>query len=306
MQEIDPTAWVHESAFLYGRIQIGGRSSVRPRVVMRSENAHISIGRMTNVQDFVMVHVGYDAPTTIGEFCSITHHATIHGATIEDACLIGIGATVMDDARVGRGSIVAPGAVVTEGTVIPPGSIAVGTPAKVIKQRDCSRENRLNAWTYHRNAEAYRRSDQVLAREHEGGSYETLEISGERAQIALHPGPRANLQRQRAPRDWDIEMCGVREGMLEAVPMLFGLIPATVRETQCTAQGAGYCRFEVTWKRSPRTGLVLGAAFGALTVGIVAIPWAGFRMTVLGLAILLFAAIPGMHISARHEEAKFD
>jgi carbonic anhydrase/acetyltransferase-like protein (isoleucine patch superfamily) len=114
---------------------------------------------MTNLQDFVMVHVGDDEPTRIGDFCSITHHATVHGATVEDDCLIGIAAVVMNGAVVGRGSIVAPGAVVTEGTVIPPHSIAAGVPARVIKGRDCSVENRMNAWSYHRNAEAYRRGE---------------------------------------------------------------------------------------------------------------------------------------------------
>jgi len=156
---IDPSAWIAPSAELYGNVHVGPGASLWPRCVIRCECHAVRIGRMSNLQDFVMIHVGYDAPTTIGEFCSITHHATIHGATIEDACLIGIGATVMDGARVGRGSIVAPGAVVTEGTVIPPHSIVVGTPAKVIKQRDCSHENRLNAWLYHRNAQAYRQGD---------------------------------------------------------------------------------------------------------------------------------------------------
>ena len=103
-----------------------------------------------------MIHVGYDEPTRIGDFCSITHHATIHGATIGDDCLVGINATVMNGALVGRGSIVAPGAVVTEGTVIPPGSIVAGIPARIIKQRDNRADNRLNAWAYHRNAQAYR------------------------------------------------------------------------------------------------------------------------------------------------------
>ncbi|HXK21312.1 MAG TPA: gamma carbonic anhydrase family protein, partial [Myxococcota bacterium] len=128
-------------------------------VVMRAECQQIRVGRMTNVQDFVMVHVGYDDPTTIGEFCSIAHHATVHGCTIEDHCLVGVGAVVMDGAVVGRGSIVAGGAVVTEGKKFPPGSILAGVPAKVIAARDSARENRLNAWLYHRNACFTRRGD---------------------------------------------------------------------------------------------------------------------------------------------------
>ncbi|MCG8589251.1 MAG: gamma carbonic anhydrase family protein [Proteobacteria bacterium] len=157
--EVAPEAWIDESAQLFGAVSVAAHASVWPRVVIRAECQEVSIGRLSNVQDFVMIHVGYGHPTVIGEFCSITHHATVHGATIEDQCLVGINATIMDGAVVGAGSVVAPGAVVTEGTQIPPGSIAAGIPAKVIRQRDSARENRLNAWLYHRNAAAYRRGE---------------------------------------------------------------------------------------------------------------------------------------------------
>jgi len=160
MQTIDPTVWIAPSAELYGRITIGADSSLWPKCVIRAEAQEVRIGRHTNLQDFVMIHVGYDAPTVIGDFCSITHHATVHGARVEDACLVGINAVLMDGAVIGRGSIVAPGAVVTEGTIIPPGSIVAGVPAKVIKQRDSTADNRLNAWLYWRNARAYRTGDQ--------------------------------------------------------------------------------------------------------------------------------------------------
>ena len=160
MQQIDPSVYVAPSAELYGRIQVGEGSSLWPHCVVRSECQHVRVGRMTNLQDFVMVHVGYDHPTEIGDFCSITHHATIHGAVVEDDCLIGIQATVMDGAVIGRGSIVAPGAVVREAMVVPPESIVAGVPAKVLKQRNSTAENRLNAWHYHRNAQAYKRGEQ--------------------------------------------------------------------------------------------------------------------------------------------------
>ncbi|MCP3983225.1 MAG: gamma carbonic anhydrase family protein [bacterium] len=159
VQSIDPKAWIAESAELYGRITVGADSSLWPHCVIRSECQEVVVGRTTNLQDFVMIHVGYDHPTHIGDFCSVTHHATIHGAVIEDDCLIGINAVVMDGAVIGRGSIVAPGAVVTEGTRVPSHSIVAGIPAKIIKQRDNTAENRLNALNYHRNAEAYRRGD---------------------------------------------------------------------------------------------------------------------------------------------------
>lgn len=157
--EIDPSAWVAPSAQLYGKVSIGADSSVWHNAVMRAECCDIRIGRMTNIQDFAMIHVSFDDSTVIGDFCSITHHATVHGCTIEDHCLVGINAVVMDGAVIGRGSIVAGGAMVPEGRVYPPGSIIAGVPAKVIGERDSSRANRLNAWVYHYNAQRSRQGD---------------------------------------------------------------------------------------------------------------------------------------------------
>ncbi len=156
---------IHESVFrapgvqIYGRVTIAEHVSLWPHAVIRAEAQEVRIGRFTNLQDFAMIHVGYDAPTVIGEFCSITHRATIHGATIGDHCLVGIGATIMDGAVIGKGSIVGGGALVPEGKVFPPGVVLVGIPAKVIAERDSSRENRLNAWKYERNARGYRRGE---------------------------------------------------------------------------------------------------------------------------------------------------
>ena len=158
-QSIHSSVYVAPSAELYGRLRIGAESSIWPKVVIRAESHDVEIGRYTNLQDFVMVHIGYDHPTSIGDFCSITHHATVHGCTIEDDCLIGINAVVMDGAVIGRGSIVAGGAMIKEGDVFPPHSIIGGVPAKRIGERDCSRPNRMNAWQYHWNAQAYKRDE---------------------------------------------------------------------------------------------------------------------------------------------------
>lgn len=158
-QSIDPSVYIAPSAELYGDLRIGAESSIWPRVVVRSETHGVEIGRYTNIQDFVMIHIGFDYPVSIGDFCSITHHATVHGCTIEDDCLIGINSVIMDGAVIGRGSIVAGGAMIKEGEVFAPGSIIGGVPAKKIAERDSSRENRLNAWQYHWNAQAYRRGE---------------------------------------------------------------------------------------------------------------------------------------------------
>jgi carbonic anhydrase/acetyltransferase-like protein (isoleucine patch superfamily) len=156
---IDPSVFVSPSAQIYGSVEIEAESSIWPNVVIRAEAQHVRIGRYTNLQDFVMVHVGYDDPTEIGDFCSITHHATVHGCKIEDDCLIGINAVVMDGAIIGKGSIVAGGAMIRENSVFEPGSIIAGVPAKKIGERDSARPNRKNAWLYHLNAQAYKRGD---------------------------------------------------------------------------------------------------------------------------------------------------
>lgn len=153
------SVWIAPSAQLYGRICIDEGSSVWHNAVARAECQEIHIGRISNVQDFAMLHVGFDHPTEIGAFCSITHHAVVHGCRIGDDCLVGIGAVIMDGAEIGRGSIVAAGAVVLEGHAFPPHAVIAGVPARQIGERDASVANRMNAWHYHRNAQAYRRGD---------------------------------------------------------------------------------------------------------------------------------------------------
>ncbi|MFI5321583.1 MAG: gamma carbonic anhydrase family protein [Myxococcota bacterium] len=159
LQSIHTSVFVAPGVQLYGKVAIGEDSSLWPNVVIRAECQHVQIGRNSNIQDFTMIHVGYDDATVIGDWVSVTHRAVIHGATIEDDCLIGIGAIVMDGAVIGRGSIVAPGAVVREKMIVPPHSLVAGVPARVIKQRDFGAENRANARNYLRNAQAYARGE---------------------------------------------------------------------------------------------------------------------------------------------------
>ena len=159
MLEIHDSVWVAPGAQVYGNVRIAAGCSLWPHATIRSEACDVEVGRMTNIQDFAMVHVGFESPTRIGEFCSITHHATVHGAAIGDHSLVGIGAVVMDGAEIGPGSIVGTGCVVPEGKRFGPGAVLVGVPAKQIAERDSSRANRLNAWNYWRNAEHYRRGE---------------------------------------------------------------------------------------------------------------------------------------------------
>ena len=153
--EVDPEAWVHERALVYGRVRIGPLASVWPNAVIRAEMHHAAIGRGSNVQDFAMIHVGYDTPAVIGEMCSITHHATIHGATLGERVLVGINATVMDGAVIGDDSIVAGHALVREGAEFAPGSVIAGVPAKLVATRDNRAANLKNAEFYIANARAY-------------------------------------------------------------------------------------------------------------------------------------------------------
>ncbi len=152
---LDHPAFIHDSALIYGKVYIGPGVSVWPHVVMRAEMHEIRIGARTNIQDFVMLHVGNFTPTVVGEDCSITHHATLHGCTIGDRCLIGINATLMDGARVGANSIVAGHSILTEGSVFPENSVIAGVPAKQVATRDNSKANLFNSVFYQLSAANY-------------------------------------------------------------------------------------------------------------------------------------------------------
>ena len=159
MADISKAAFVHPSALLYGQIALETGVSIWPYVVARAELHAITVGEFSNIQDFVMLHVGYDTPTVIGTYCSITHRATLHGCTIGSHCLIGIGATIMDGAVIGDNSIVGEHALVRPGFKAPPGSIVAGVPARIVRTQDSRIPNRMNALLYHENALAYARGE---------------------------------------------------------------------------------------------------------------------------------------------------
>tara|TARA_R110000824_G_scaffold155226_1_gene327501 strand:+ start:49431 stop:49997 length:567 start_codon:yes stop_codon:yes gene_type:complete len=160
---LENPAFIHDTALVYGKVHVAEGASLWPYVVIRSEMFEVRIGKRSNVQDFVMIHVGSGSPTIIGENCSITHHCTIHGAEIGDNCLIGINSTIMDGAKIGANCIIAGHSIVTEGTVIPDNSIVAGAPAKVIKSRDNRVANAMNAAFYYENAKAYAMGEHRIA-----------------------------------------------------------------------------------------------------------------------------------------------
>ena len=169
---LEALALLHPTAQLYGRIHIAAGASIWPYVVMRSEMHEIRIGARTNLQDFVMVHVGVSTPTVVGEDCSITHHVTLHGCEIGDRCLIGINATIMDGARIGANSIVAGHSIVMQNQVFPPNSVIGGVPARLITTRDCGEANRRNAVFYETIARGYTRGEERLSAEQVRAIYE--------------------------------------------------------------------------------------------------------------------------------------
>lgn len=132
-RQIASSAWIAPNATVVGDVTLGDESSIWFNCVLRGDLAPIRIGKQSNVQDGCILHVGAEFPCTLGDRVSLGHGAIVHGATIEDDCLIGMRATVLNGAVVGKGSIVGAGAVVPEKMVIPPGSLVLGLPAKVVK-----------------------------------------------------------------------------------------------------------------------------------------------------------------------------
>ena len=129
---IPASCYVDPSAQVIGDVGLGEQASIWMNAVVRGDVHAIRIGARSNVQDCAVLHgMRYLYPVTIGEMVTIGHNATVHGCTVGDAVLIGIGAIVLNDARIGEGSIIAAGAVIPEHTVIPPRSLVAGVPGKV-------------------------------------------------------------------------------------------------------------------------------------------------------------------------------
>lgn len=158
---IDPSAWVAPGAVIVGNVRLEAGSSIWFNTVLRGDKEAIVIGEGSNVQDNCAAHVAEGFPLTLGKRVSVGHGAVIHGSTIEDDCLIGMGSVVLDGAHIGTGSLVAAGAVVLGGTVVPPGSLVAGTPAKVRRQLSDEEKQGLieNAESYYNLRDLHRSED---------------------------------------------------------------------------------------------------------------------------------------------------
>lgn len=134
------SVFVAEGAFVIGDVEIGEGSSVWYQAVVRGDVNHVRIGRMSNLQDGCLVHVTQGThPCVIGDEVTAGHQVILHGCTVKDRCLIGIGASVLDGAVVGEEALVAAGSLVTPGTVVPPRTMVMGRPARVV--RDLNEED---------------------------------------------------------------------------------------------------------------------------------------------------------------------
>ena len=132
--QLGPGTFVHDAACVIGRVRLGRDVSVWPNATIRGDTDQITVGDGTNVQDGAVLHADAGVPCTIGQRVTIGHLACVHGCTVEDEVLIGIGAIILNNSVIGTGSIVGAGAVLPEGTSVPPGSLVLGTPGRVIRE----------------------------------------------------------------------------------------------------------------------------------------------------------------------------
>ena len=160
--EVDDQAWVAPNASLIGQVRLAARTSVWYSATLRAEAEPIDIGTGTNIQDGVTVHVDPEYPVHVGSGVSVGHNAVLHGCTIEDGALIGMGAIVLNGAVVGAESLVAAGALIPQGVVIPPRSLVAGVPGRVRRELSDAElaANRHNAAVYEHLADLHREASE--------------------------------------------------------------------------------------------------------------------------------------------------
>ena len=132
--QIADSAWVADSAQVLGKVELADDASIWFGTVIRGDTALIRIGRRSNIQDLSVLHADVGMPLTVGDDVTVGHQVMLHGCTIGDGSLIGIGAIVLNGAKIGKGCLVGAGSLVTEGKEFPDGSMIIGSPAKVVRQ----------------------------------------------------------------------------------------------------------------------------------------------------------------------------
>lgn len=168
--QVDPAAFTAPTSVVVGDVTMAAGSSAWYHAVLRGDCESISIGAESNIQDNCSVHADPGFPVVVGERVSVGHNAVLHGCTVEDDVLIGMGATVLNGAHIGTGSLVAAAALVPQGMRVPPGSLVAGVPAKV--RRELTAEEResvlLNAAGYVELSRAHRAAFEPAATEGPG------------------------------------------------------------------------------------------------------------------------------------------
>lgn len=156
--DLHPDCWVAPGAHVIGRVRLGEGASIWFGAVLRGDNEWIEVGAGSNVQEGSTLHTDMGYPLTIGRDCTIGHNVILHGCTIGDESLIGMGATVLNGARIGRNCLIGAGALITEGKEIPDGSLVMGAPGKVVRQLDEAAIQRLrgSALNYQANMRRFR------------------------------------------------------------------------------------------------------------------------------------------------------
>jgi carbonic anhydrase/acetyltransferase-like protein (isoleucine patch superfamily) len=154
--KIHPTAFIAPGAVVMGDVTLGPSASIWYTAVLRGDAAPIVVGEASNVQDGTIIHVDAGVPATVGARVGIGHRVVLHGCTIEDECLIGMGSVLLNGVHIGTGSVVAAGAVVPEGLRAPPGSVLVGVPARITRAVDEGLQARIRATWEHYVMEAER------------------------------------------------------------------------------------------------------------------------------------------------------
>ncbi|MEC3915924.1 gamma carbonic anhydrase family protein [Nocardia sp. CDC160] len=161
--QVDEGAWIAPNATVVGRVRLEAEVSVWYSAVLRGDMDEISVGARSNIQDGCVLHADPGFPCTVGAGVSVGHNAILHGCTVEDDVLIGMGATVLNGAVIGAGSLIAANALVPEGAQIPPGSLVAGVPGKVRRElSEAERDHiRLNAAAYLHNTSLHRQGQEA-------------------------------------------------------------------------------------------------------------------------------------------------
>jgi carbonic anhydrase/acetyltransferase-like protein (isoleucine patch superfamily) len=143
---IGADVYIADTARLIGRVTVGDASSIWYNCVLRGDINFISIGHHTNIQDATICHLADDYPCIVGHYCTVGHNVILHGCTVGDEVLVGMGAILMNGVEVGSQSIIGAGALLTEGLHVPTGSLVYGSPAKVVSALGETERRKIRGW----------------------------------------------------------------------------------------------------------------------------------------------------------------